>query len=105
MCSGPLFFIEYGNVFNQTKRELFKSQSGGICVQLLFRVNMNTTQDEYFRPAFALNAMTLILPISCNVINCTILLKLIVKPHLWSLVNLFLSLLLGTKTFTYVVVC
>ena len=56
---------------------------------------MNTTQYEYSRPAFAFAALTLLLPLSCIIINCSILLRVIVKPHLWSLVNLFLSLLLG----------
>ena len=56
-----------------------------------------TETEEMNLPALSVAVLTLSLPFSCLIINLTILLKLLFKPHLWSLVNLFLSILIGIR--------
>ena len=48
-----------------------------------------------YTPNIFLPISFLFLAFLCVLINSTILFKLLLKPKLWTLVNLFLSLLLG----------
>ena len=52
-----------------------------------------------YTPNIFLPIFFLFLAFVCVLTNSTILLKLLFKPKLWTLVNLFLSLLLGKNYF------
>ena len=65
--------------------------------------NMNESSNSSqtvidYAPNIFLPILFLFFAFLCVIINSTILFKLIFKPKLWTLVNLFLSLLLGENT-------
>ena len=72
-------------------------------LELSFSVlNMNGTgyisQSNGSDFSFAAKLFSLLLVIPCLATNLTILMKLLLKPHLWSILNAFLSLLLSKST-------
>ena len=48
----------------------------------------------------AAKIFTLLLAVQCVVINFTILFKLLMKPHLWSILNALICILLSKSTST-----
>ena len=59
-------------------------------------LNTNNSSEEKFgyKSFYGLSYLSLFLALVCIVVNLLILIKLLLKPHLWSLVIIFLSLLL-----------
>ena len=63
-------------------------------VNLTVNTNNSSEEKSGYKSFYGLSYLSLFLALVCIVVNLLILIKLLLKPHLWSLVIIFLSLLL-----------